>query len=114
MLGSWVTLIPLQCIMVKPGVSHRSLGASHDIEDLSELKEEELTQDERVALDRTVWRKLDRWVLPLCAGFILLSSLVCFDLVSGLMFLKCRQCIGQGQHRVCACGWLATITEYVE
>ncbi|KAI9568126.1 major facilitator superfamily domain-containing protein [Boletus coccyginus] len=60
--------------MVRLDVSHWC-PTSHDIKDLSESKEKESTQDERVALDRTVWRKLDRWILPLCVGFILLSSL---------------------------------------
>ena len=63
--------------MVEPAVSHWR-PASLDTKDLSELEEEETSQDERVALDVTVWRKLDRWVLPLCTGFFLLVAVVCF------------------------------------
>lgn len=33
---------------------------------------------ERVALEGSVWRKLDKWVLPICIVFYLLSFLVCF------------------------------------
>ena len=40
--------------------------------------EEELSQDERVTLDRTVWRKLDRWILPLLTSFFLLDAVVSF------------------------------------
>ncbi|KAF8122705.1 major facilitator superfamily domain-containing protein [Boletus edulis] len=47
---------------------------SHDVNDLSELKEEVSSQDKPAALDRTVWRKLDIWILPLCTAFFLLSA----------------------------------------
>lgn len=36
---------------------------------------EELSDAEEVLLERTVWRKLDRWVLPICTIFYLLSFL---------------------------------------
>ncbi|KAN0085812.1 Major facilitator superfamily domain containing protein [Tylopilus felleus] len=42
--------------------------------DLTELKEEKLSQAERAALDSIVWRKLDARVLPLCTGFFLLAT----------------------------------------
>jgi hypothetical protein len=37
---------------------------------------EEISDAEEVLLERTVWRKLDRWVLPICTIFYLLSFLV--------------------------------------
>lgn len=46
--------------------------------DLTELKEEKLSQAERAALDSIVWRKLDARVLPLCTGFFLLATVVGF------------------------------------
>jgi sugar phosphate permease len=36
---------------------------------------EEISDAEEVLLERTVWRKLDRWVLPICTIFYLLSFL---------------------------------------
>jgi hypothetical protein len=66
---------PLQYTMVEPGVSHRCLS-SHDMNGLSEAKEEELPEDERVMLDGTVWRKLDIWILPLLTSFFLLDAVV--------------------------------------
>jgi hypothetical protein len=63
--------------MVEPGVSHRCLS-SRDMNGLSDVKEEELSQDERVVLDGTVWRKLDRWILPLLTSFFLLDAVVSF------------------------------------
>lgn len=62
--------------MVEPGVSHWCLS-SHDMDGLNKA-EEELSQDERVTLDRTVWRKLDRWILPLLTSFFLLDAVVSF------------------------------------
>ncbi|KAI9568128.1 major facilitator superfamily domain-containing protein [Boletus coccyginus] len=59
--------------MVEPGVSHGS-PASHDTKDFSELKEEELLQAGRPALDGIVWRKLDIRLLPLCTSFFLLDA----------------------------------------
>jgi hypothetical protein len=59
--------------MVEPGVSHRCLS-SHDMNGLSEVKEGELPEDERVMLDGTVWRKLDIWILPLLTSFFLLDA----------------------------------------
>ena len=50
-----------------------------DMKDASELTpaEESLSQAERDALEGIVWRKLDRWILPLCTSFFLLAFLVC-------------------------------------
>ena len=59
--------------MVEPAVSHLC-PASLDIKDLGELKEKGLSQDELVPLDGTVWRKLDRWILPLLTSFFLLDA----------------------------------------
>jgi MFS family permease len=59
--------------MIEPSVSHMC-PTSHDVNDLSELKEEVSSQDKPAALDRTVWRKLDIWILPLCTAFFLLSA----------------------------------------
>ncbi|KAG2072381.1 MFS general substrate transporter [Suillus decipiens] len=36
---------------------------------------EELSDTDKAHLERTVWRKLDRWVLPICTMFYLLSFL---------------------------------------
>ena len=49
-----------------------------DMKDPGELtpEEEGLSQAERAALEGIVWRKLDRWILPLCTSFFLLASLV--------------------------------------
>lgn len=63
--------------MVEPGVSHGG-PTSHDTKDFSELKEEELLQAGRPALDGIVWRKLDIRLLPLCTSFFLLDAVVCF------------------------------------
>ncbi|KAG8216449.1 major facilitator superfamily domain-containing protein [Butyriboletus roseoflavus] len=57
------------------GALHYS-STSQDIKDVSELKHgEEFSQAERAALEGIVWRKLDIWILPLCAGFFFLSFL---------------------------------------
>lgn len=45
---------------------------------LDQLKNDEFSETERVAFEASVWRKLDRWVLPLCTMFYLLSFLVRF------------------------------------
>ena len=45
---------------------------------VAELKQEELSQAGRAALDGVVWRKVDRWVIPLCTTFLLLAVMVCF------------------------------------
>ncbi|KAF8553825.1 MFS general substrate transporter [Imleria badia] len=52
-------------------------SASHDIKDLGELKSagEGSSQADRAALEGIVWRKLDRWILPLCTSFFLLAFL---------------------------------------
>ena len=81
--------------------------------DVAELKQEELSQAERAALEGIVWRKLDRWILPLCTSFFFLSFLVCLQTRSHDM-LKYKQCVGQDQHWECACGWLADIAGPVE
>ena len=62
--------------MVEPGVSHWC-PTSYDMNDVAELKQEELSQAERAGLEGIVWRKLDRWILPLCTSFFFLSFLVC-------------------------------------
>lgn len=62
--------------MSKPGASPRC-PTSYDTNDRNEVKEEELSQDERAALEATVWKKFDIWVLPLCTNFFLLATLVC-------------------------------------
>jgi hypothetical protein len=48
-----------------------------DMKDHGELtpEEEGLSQAERAALEGIVWRKLDRWILPLCTSFFLLAFL---------------------------------------
>ena len=46
--------------------------------ELDELKNDEFSEAERVAFEGSVWRKLDKWVLPICTIFYLLSFLVCF------------------------------------
>lgn len=48
------------------------------MKDLGELKPEEdgFLQAEHAALEAVVWRKLDRWILPLCTSFFLLAFLV--------------------------------------
>ncbi|KAF8559767.1 MFS general substrate transporter [Imleria badia] len=43
--------------------------------EFDQLKNDEFSEAERVALEGSVWRKLDRWVLPLCTIFYLLSFL---------------------------------------
>ncbi|KAF8553827.1 MFS general substrate transporter [Imleria badia] len=60
--------------MAEPGVVSTWCPTSHDMDYLGELKVEELSQDERVALDSIVWRKIDIRVLPLCATFFLLAA----------------------------------------
>ena len=62
--------------MVQPSVSH-SRPTSHDMS-VAKLKREELSQAGRAALDDVVWRKIDRWVIPLCTTFLLLAVVVCF------------------------------------
>ncbi|KAG9311746.1 major facilitator superfamily domain-containing protein [Chiua virens] len=52
--------------------------ASQDIKDLDELGPDssfEWSSSERADLEAVVWRKLDRWILPLCTGFFLLAFL---------------------------------------
>ncbi|KAF9227690.1 MFS general substrate transporter [Gyrodon lividus] len=46
-----------------------------DVKALGELKEDEFSEAEHVALEGIVWKKLDRWVLPICTIFYLLSFL---------------------------------------
>ena len=46
--------------------------------ELDELKNDEFSEAEHVAFEGSVWRKLDRWVLPMCTIICLLSFLVCF------------------------------------
>ncbi|KAF8844459.1 MFS general substrate transporter [Paxillus ammoniavirescens] len=45
------------------------------MQEIDELKEEELSHAEHLVLEETVWRKLDKWVLPICTIFYLLSFL---------------------------------------
>lgn len=45
--------------------------------ELELLSQDELRAEDYPALERTVWRKLDRWILPFCAVYYLLSFLVC-------------------------------------
>ena len=47
------------------------------MEELNQLEQNEFSTQER-NLERIVWRKLDRRVLPFCVMFYLLSFLVCF------------------------------------
>ena len=60
------------------GALHYS-SALHDMKDPGERSpaEETLSHAERAALEGIVWRKLDRWILPLCTSFFLLAFLVC-------------------------------------
>lgn len=74
---SWAPLIPLQCTMVELAVSHSCPTSL--VRDLSKLEEKGFSQDELVPLDGTVWRKLDRWILPLLTSFFLLDAVVSFS-----------------------------------
>lgn len=47
------------------------------VKELGELKDDMFSEMERAAFERSVWTKLDRWVLPTCTIFYLLSFLVC-------------------------------------
>ncbi|KIJ69309.1 hypothetical protein HYDPIDRAFT_105905 [Hydnomerulius pinastri MD-312] len=60
--------------MDEPETLHGSPSPDH-MKELDALKDEEFSEEERVALEGTVWRKLDRWVLPICTIFYLLSFL---------------------------------------
>ena len=64
--------------MDDPGALQDS-AALHDMKDAGELTpaEEAMSQAERDALEGVVWKKLDRWILPVCTGFFLLAFLVC-------------------------------------
>lgn len=50
-----------------------------DMKDLGELSPEKegLSLAENTVLENVVWRKLDRWTIPLCTSFFLLAFLVC-------------------------------------
>lgn len=54
-------------------------STSHDVKDPSDLTsgKEVFSQVESAALEGIVWRKIDVWILPLCASFLLLANLVC-------------------------------------
>ncbi|KAH7922094.1 MFS general substrate transporter [Leucogyrophana mollusca] len=45
------------------------------MKDVDELNDDEFSDAEQALLEGTVWRKLDRWVLPVCTMFYLLSFL---------------------------------------
>ncbi|KAF9246327.1 major facilitator superfamily domain-containing protein [Melanogaster broomeanus] len=45
------------------------------MKELEDLKAESFSDTEHTALEATVWKKLDRWVLPFCTMFYLLSFL---------------------------------------
>lgn len=60
------------------------------VKELDELKDNDFSKPERIALEGSVWRKLDRWVLPICTIFYLLSFLVCFAQVR---CLHCSVCV---------------------
>ena len=66
--------------MDEPGTLRHS-STSHDMKDLGELKPVESglkpSQAEDSVIEGVVWRKLDRWILPLCTSFFLLAFLVC-------------------------------------
>lgn len=47
------------------------------VKELDEPKDDEFSETERAAFEGSVWTKLDRWVLPICTIFYLLSFLVC-------------------------------------
>ena len=74
-------LTSFQLIMADPGVVSTWCPTSDGMNDLGDLKEEELSQADRVALDGIVWRKIDMRVLPLCASFFLLAAVVCFRIL---------------------------------
>ncbi|KAG1735936.1 major facilitator superfamily domain-containing protein [Suillus paluster] len=44
-------------------------------EEIDHINNTEISDDEKAHLEGTVWRKLDRWVLPVCTIFYLLSFL---------------------------------------
>lgn len=64
--------------MCKPEDSRGSPSLDRVGKKLEKRTADELSGAERVALEQVVWRKLDRWILPLCTIFHLLSFLVCF------------------------------------
>jgi len=56
--------------------------SSDELKEVSHLNDGEISAAEKAHLERTVWRKLDRWVLPACTMFYFLAFLVSDDLVS--------------------------------
>ncbi|KAH7913734.1 major facilitator superfamily domain-containing protein [Hygrophoropsis aurantiaca] len=45
------------------------------MKNVDDLNDDDFSEAEHTVLERTVWRKLDRWVLPICTIFYLLSFL---------------------------------------
>ncbi|KAG9312679.1 major facilitator superfamily domain-containing protein [Chiua virens] len=52
-----------------------SLRGNNDFEEIRAFVEGPPPNAEHIALDAIVWKKVDRWILPLCSGFLLLSGI---------------------------------------
>lgn len=83
------------------------------VKELDELKDNGFSEAERIALEGSVWRKLDRWVLPVCTIFYLLSFLVCFVQIYCLHHSNCRGPVGQEQHLKRPRSWIADVLRHV-
>ena len=75
-LSRWALVKPTYAMVDEAETPHGS--PTLKMKELDELKDIGISEAERIALEASVWWKLDRWVLPVCTMFYLLSFLVRF------------------------------------